>query len=91
MKKYGKWQYNEKSRTLGYKVKNGYFYAFNLENITSSAQMLDWIMQINGKVWGKGQCVADLVEAFDDIFDPQDSLCSFGNDKRINPKTFWPR
>lgn len=58
-------------------------YVFNLENITSSAAVLDKIMQIAGKRWATPECVAGLVRALDDIFYPQSCLCSGGADKRI--------
>ena len=61
-------------------------YCFGLAEVTSSAKMLDMIMQIAGKSWADDACLAGLVRAFDDIFHPQSLLCSRGTDKRITAK-----
>jgi hypothetical protein len=50
-------------------------YRIDLERCTTSAALLDWIFQINGKGWGP-KAMADLIDAFDDIFYPQENLCS---------------
>jgi hypothetical protein len=64
-------------------------YEIDIERIQSSPGMLDWIIQIGQKSWASDKDVADLVQAFDDIFDPQQYLCSFHSDKRIeNPTEF---
>ena len=62
---------------------NGDDYCFDLSDVTSSAEMLDMIMQISGKPWADDACLAGLVRALDDIFDPQALLCSCGKHKRI--------
>lgn len=59
-------------------------YEIDLETITSSAQMLDWLLQIKGKIWICNDDIADLLQAFKHLFDPQRYLCSFGSDKRIS-------
>ena len=61
-------------------------YSFNLSNVTSSAAVLDKIMQIAGKTWATDECLAGLVRALDDIFHPQALLCSCGGDKRITAR-----
>ena len=53
-------------------------YEIDLERCTTSAALLDWIFQINGKGWGP-KAMADLIDAFDDIFYPQKNLCSACN------------
>jgi hypothetical protein len=50
--------------------------------------MLDWIIQVNQKMWATREDVGHLVEALDHIFAPQQNLCSFGVGKTIDPKTF---
>lgn len=59
-------------------------YDIDLEQINSSAKMLDWIFQISHKVRKDIYCVESLVEAFDDIFCPQQNCCSWGNNKEFS-------
>jgi hypothetical protein len=62
-------------------------YPVNLERVGgSSARMLDWIMQVQGKMWATPECVAGLVAAFNDIFHPQATLCSGGGDHWVSAK-----
>lgn len=65
-----------------------YHYEIDLETITDSAQMLDWIFQIASKTWSTAEILGSLVQALQDIFHPQSYLCSWGKDHRINP-TQW--
>lgn len=70
----------------------GYRYEVDLEDCTTSAEVLDWICQVAHKGWrmrtpgaGRDQIVAGLVTALDDVLDPQAHLCSFGRSKRLSP------
>jgi hypothetical protein len=64
-------------------------YEIDIEQIRHSAAMLDWIYQVNKKAWATARVTKDLVNAFDDVFHPQASLCSGGSDKIIqNPTAF---
>ena len=54
------------------------WYEVGLERCRTSAQMLDWIMQIAGKAWATDRVLAGLVRAFDYYLDPQAHLCSGG-------------
>jgi hypothetical protein len=67
-------------------TKPEFFYCIDLGRIRNSAGMLDWIYQIyhKGDVIGP-QEMYDLLAAFDHIFKPQQTLCSGGNDKVIEP------
>ena len=58
-------------------------YEVDIELIRQSSVMLDWIFQINGKGWATARVIKDLINAFDDIFQVQESLCSFGTNKVI--------
>jgi hypothetical protein len=62
----------------------GWEYEIDLETITSSSQMLDWIFQVLGKSYICGDDITNLLHALRELFDPQANLCSFGSDKRIN-------
>jgi hypothetical protein len=55
----------------------------DVERFTSSAAVLDAIMQVAGKSWADDARLAGLVHALDDILHPQANLCSGGGDKRI--------
>src|SRR5437763_13666286 len=73
---WGVWRLDAKRLALVHKL-----YEVDLEDITSSAAMLDWIFQI--RRWATPQDIADLLAALHDIFHPQANLCSGGVDKRI--------
>lgn len=74
---YGPWEYDPKVYVLRLE-RNGY--EVDLERMRNSAQILDWIMQVNGKRWAGPLVIAWLVEAVDDILRPQANYCSFGCD-----------
>ena len=60
-------------------------YEIDLEMINNSAEMLDWIFQISHKGTGYGKnAVKDLIDAFDEIFKPQENCCSNGIGKIFN-------
>jgi hypothetical protein len=66
----------------------GYRYGIDLNTCTNSAEVLDWICQIAGKLWatddaGQYAITAGLVNAFIDVIHPQANLCSFGQSKRL--------
>lgn len=86
-KKWGYWTFYSSNWTLRFKRTDPlchFDYEIDLETVTSSAKMLDWLLQIKGKYIITSQDVTDLLEAFRYLFDPQCYLCSFGEDKRIN-------
>lgn len=65
---------------------DGYDYEVDIEECTTSAEMLDWIFQINGKQWLKtekenAELIGRLVQAFDDLLNPQATLCSWGQEQ----------
>jgi len=53
-------------------------YEIDLESISQSSGMLDWIFQVSGKTWATARVTKDLLNALDDIFHPQGNLCSGG-------------
>ena len=90
--KWGGWYFGKEHLTLDlletpheiYTHKNP-FYQIDLE-IDSSAEMLDWIFQINGKNlhnYGITVC-QDLINAFHEIFKPQQNCCSMGINKSFD-------
>jgi len=80
-KNFGPWEFDSKYMTLTYVQ---YGYEIDLDEVNTSAEMLDWIFQIWHKDWGKAS-MPHLLNAFDWLFDPQANLCSWGSDHKINP------
>jgi len=65
-----------------------YPYEIDLQRCRTSAQMLDWVMQIAVKRWADDRILASLVRAFDAILRPQATLCSLGHERGpIDAKT----
>jgi hypothetical protein len=77
--RWGNWVFNPKHLTLTHSPED---YEIDLETIHSSAAILDWIFQIQRKVWATAQTLHDLLRAFRDILDPQANYCSFEQDIR---------
>jgi len=73
--KWGPWTLNTRNLTLEHKD-IGYY--VDLQNCNSSAEILDWICQIQGKTWADSATVSGLVAALDDILEPQANFCSMG-------------
>ena len=61
-------------------------YEVDLERCTTSAQVLDWIVQVSKKTWATDAIVADLVRALDDVLDMQGTLCPFGQARIVDVK-----
>ena len=51
-------------------------YGVDLERCQSSAQVLDWIVQVAKKPWATQAVVADLITALNAVLDPQATICS---------------
>lgn len=82
---WGSWLYDHSNFTLTWHDPEGE-YEIDLETITTSAEMLDWIFQVQGKGWMTAKGLADLLQAFEDLLHPQSNLCSGGRDKTMDPK-----
>ena len=78
---WGEWVLNKETMALVHAPTD---YYVDLEEITSSAQILDWIFQIRLKQWATPKVITDLLEAFKTILDPQSNYCSMGKDRRSN-------
>jgi hypothetical protein len=79
---WGDWVLNPQNLTLTYINEE---YEIDLEEIHSSAAILDWIFQIVGKNYGV-KAAYDLLRAFEDILKPQQNYCSFGKERGIGNK-----
>jgi hypothetical protein len=59
-------------------------YPVDLLTCVNSAEVLDWIFQIEGR-WD-GEVTPAFIRAIDDILHPQANLCSMGQPKTLTPK-----
>ena len=92
-RQWGKWKLNIPARCLEHKTNPSQLpYQVFLGDINNSSSMLDWIFQVSSKTWATYKDISDLISAFEDIFDPQDTLCSGalsgGEGKSIDAKSF---
>jgi hypothetical protein len=83
---WGGWLFVETENTLFYPIhgpveRGGY--VIDLERFTSPAPMLDMIVQVAKKTWTSDACVAGLVWALQDLFEPQETLCGNGSHLRM--------
>ena len=70
------WRVNFSNLTIEH-ARGPEFYYVDLERCLSSAEVLDWIIQIERKRWGGG-VVEELVWLLNLLLDPQAHLCGFG-------------
>lgn len=79
--RWGEWELDREQLVLVNHA--AYGYRVHLEECTSSAEVLDWIMQIANKSWGTHVCLGSLVDALNALLRPQANLCFGGEDKQI--------
>lgn len=82
---WGPWILNARNWTLIHV--DAQYYEIYLENIRSSALLLDYIFQIAGKQWCSESDAGYLLKAFQELFHPQRTLCSSGVAKAFDPTT----
>jgi hypothetical protein len=58
-------------------------YELDLEKFGSSSALLDMMFQISRKTWMTRGNRGYLLEALQELLDPQQNLCSFGGDKHF--------
>jgi hypothetical protein len=80
---WGPWRLDATALTLTYEGEEG-SYELDLEDLTTSAMMLDWIFQVQKKAWCSAEDIKYLLEALDVLIDPQATLCSWGEEKTLN-------
>jgi len=80
---WGNWKFDADTLTLNYAPKGHWQYEIDLERCATSAQLLDWVFQIQGKGIFSPKDLADMLEALNDLLRPQANLCSCGQNKRI--------
>jgi hypothetical protein len=77
---FGGWRLDRRAHCLVLQAPDAW-YEIPLAECRTSAQVLDWILQIAGKTWATPTIVAGLVRALDYYLDPQATLCSFGRER----------
>jgi hypothetical protein len=82
---WGRWTFDRKALVLAYRESPNHYpqYEIDLERCNTSAEVLDWICQLEHKCWTSAEDIGNLVSAFDDLLRPQTGLCSFGCDTKV--------
>jgi hypothetical protein len=84
---WGPWRYDAERLVLVYDDPAGEeAYEIDLEECRDSAEVLARILPLSQKAWMAREAVGHLVQAFDDLLDPQANLCSFGRSRRLHVK-----
>jgi hypothetical protein len=76
--RWGPWVYDPKGRLLTHRRER---YEIPLDEMRTSAEILDWIMQLSAKSWLKELDLGHLVRAIDALLAPQAHFCSGGIEK----------
>jgi len=53
-------------------------YHIDLNDVKTSASLLDWIFQVASKEWATKEILGDLIRVLVIVIDPQRTLCSGG-------------
>jgi hypothetical protein len=69
----GHWQFNKGLLVL--KLTEHPWYEVDLERCTTSAAVLDWIIQVSLKPWATDSILAELVHKLEEYLQPQQNLC----------------
>lgn len=86
---WGPWQFVACNCTLQFS-RDSVRYEIDLGTIRDSPTMLDWIFHIRNKAWSTDADIGTLITALNDIFKPQEHLCSFGHGVRFSLPVEWP-
>ena len=82
LRTYHHWKLDAKYETIE-PINHDYW--IPLSRCTTSSQILDWIVQVQGKAWGTDEVVGELVAILDSVLDIQKNYCSFGIER--GPRT----
>ena len=87
---WGPWRYNADTLEIAYYDKDGkYRYGVDLRRCNSSAEVLDWIFQLDAKNWCGYECTGYLVQAIRDLLGRD--FCSGGEDKSFDAVAYLRR
>jgi hypothetical protein len=81
--KVGGWVYDPETLVVCYGEDE---YEVDLEQCSTSAQILDWICQFASKSWATSEAVGDLVMILHRLLRPQSNLCSRGVERGPLPR-----
>lgn len=85
MDTFGPWNFKQSTRELTIDKEEAgegqERYAIDLDRCTTSAEVLDWIIQVAGKSWATDCVLASLIRALQYYLHPQQTLCSGGNEQ----------
>lgn len=76
------WYLDRKNIALVHREPGGE-YDVDILRCRSSAETLDWIIQIAHKSWATDDVIAGLIRALDDLIDVQGVLCPGGRSRNI--------
>lgn len=76
--RYGPWTHNATTRTIEHENT----YQVDLDRCRTSAEVLDWIVQISHKSWADEACIGYLVRALDGVIKIQATICPSGVDAK---------
>lgn len=85
--RWGQWRFDEQSGALEYEDGNTRV-RIDLSAIDGSARVLDWIFWLSGHDWYTRHDLADLIQAFDEIFYPRANLCPNGCDQHMDGREY---
>ena len=74
------WCWIPESRTLLYKSES-ISYAVPIDEMSTTANTLDWIFQLAEKTWLSRESLGAFVRAVNELIRPQACLCCGGNDQ----------
>lgn len=83
---WGRWVYHPDPFVLRLAEDTQDEYEVDLDHCTTSAEMLDWIIQVASKTGVTAEDLGHLVGALNYLFRPQAYLCSGGQDRQIDPR-----
>ena len=79
------WKFRKRLLTLSLSLEGvpngGRGYYIDLAQCQTSAEMLDWIMQVAGKDWATDWVLASLVRDLNRLLIPQRTLCASGQER----------
>ena len=81
--RWGGWRLDKEAVALVYEEMD---YDVRLSECNSSAQILDWIIQIAEKTWATNDVIGELVRALNDILGIQGNFCSQGQSLNADGK-----
>ena len=82
---WGPWRFDARLLTITHEDTG---YEIDLEELTTSARLLDCIFQTRNKTWCSCEDAGALLAALQELLDPQANLCSWGVDKCLEPPAY---